>query len=138
MDDSPLLLSTGALLLGLGTLAGLIAGRFGAGGGIVLVPAFFNAFTPAEYDSPQLKQMCLGTPLATITVTSTRSALSHNRRGAVDLDILRCRGSGIVTGAVAWVALASNLKTPVLRAIIGSQGIWLGICMVTGAKSRAG
>ena len=49
-----LLLSMAALLLVIGAFAGVLAGLLGVGGGIVLVPAFFYAFSALGYDSPQL------------------------------------------------------------------------------------
>ena len=84
MPDTILLIQMAALLLVIGAFAGVLAGLLGVGGGIVLVPAFFYAFQTLGYDGPQLMQMCLATSLATIIVTSVRSVLSHNRKGAVD------------------------------------------------------
>ncbi len=55
----------------MGALSGVLAGLFGVGGGIVLVPAFFYIFGQLGYDSPELMQVCLGTSLATIIVTSS-------------------------------------------------------------------
>ena len=78
-----------ALILLIGGFAGVIAGLLGVGGGIVLVPAFFYAFSGLGYGGPWLMQMCLATSLATIVVTSLRSVLAHNRKGAVDWSILR-------------------------------------------------
>ena len=60
-----ILVSMALLLLVIGAFAGVLAGLLGVGGGIVLVPAFFYAFTALGYDSPQLMQMCLGTSLGT-------------------------------------------------------------------------
>ena len=79
MDDVMLLATTAGVLLVLGAFAGVLAGLLGVGGGIILVPAFFYAFSALGFDSPQLMQVCLGTSLATIIVTSLRSVLAHNK-----------------------------------------------------------
>ena len=42
------------MLLAIGAFAGVLAGLLGVGGGIVLVPAFFYAFSGLGYDSPKL------------------------------------------------------------------------------------
>ncbi len=84
MSDPMILMQMLFLLLVIGALAGVLAGLLGVGGGIVLVPAFFYAFQTLGYGGPQLMQMCLATSLATIIVTSIRSVLSHNKKGAVD------------------------------------------------------
>jgi uncharacterized membrane protein YfcA len=119
MPDMSLLLMMGAMLLVIGAFAGVLAGLLGVGGGIVLVPAFFYAFQVLGYDSPQLMQMCLGTSLATIIVTSVRSVLAHNRKGAVDWEILRGWAIGIALGAVVGVTVATSLRSGVLQVIFG-------------------
>ncbi|MCC6006102.1 MAG: sulfite exporter TauE/SafE family protein [Rhodobacteraceae bacterium] len=121
-----------ALLLFIGALAGVLAGLLGVGGGIVLVPAFFYAFTVLGYDNPQLMQICLATSLATIVVTSIRSVLGHARKGAVDFDILKSWGPGIVVGALAGVATASMLRSEVLVAIFGVLALVVGLYMALG------
>jgi len=108
-----------AMLLAIGAFAGVLAGLLGVGGGIVLVPAFFYAFTTLGYAGPQLMQICLATSLATIIVTSVRSVLSHNRKGAVDWAILRKWAPGIAVGAILGVLVASSLRTVTLQAIFG-------------------
>jgi len=78
MDDPVLLAQAAGLLVVLGAFAGVIAGLLGVGGGIILVPTFFYIFATLGFDSPQLMQLCLGTSLATIAVTSLRSVLAHH------------------------------------------------------------
>ncbi|WP_413868895.1 sulfite exporter TauE/SafE family protein [Albidovulum sp.] len=114
-DLLPMLL----LLLGIGAFAGVIAGLLGVGGGIILVPAFYYAFEGLGYAGPDLMRVCLATSLATIIVTSVRSVLAHNRKGAVDWTILRGWAPGIAAGAVLGVLAVSHLRTPALQAIFG-------------------
>lgn len=117
------LLPMAALLLAIGALAGLVAGLLGVGGGIILVPAFFYAFSGLGFGGPDLMQVCLATSLATIIVTSLRSLHSHNRKGAVDWTILRGWGPGIAVGAVLGVLVVAQLRTPVLQAIFGTLAL---------------
>ena len=108
-----------ALLLAIGAFAGVIAGLLGVGGGIVLVPAFYYAFTGLGYGGPDVMQVCLATSLATIIVTSIRSVLAHNRKGAVDWAILKGWAPGIAIGAVVGMLAVAQLRTPTLQAIFG-------------------
>jgi uncharacterized membrane protein YfcA len=119
MPEMTLVLPMLALLLVIGAVAGVLAGLLGVGGGIVLVPAFFYAFSGLGYGSPQLMQICLATSLATIVVTSLRSVSSHAKKGAVDWDILKSWAPGIAVGAVLGVLLAAQLRTVTLQAIFG-------------------
>ncbi len=132
MDHLTLLLIMGAMLLAIGAFAGVLAGLLGVGGGIILVPAFYYAFSVLGYDSPQLMQMCLGTSLATIIVTSVRSVLSHNKKGAVDWQILRDWAPGIVVGAIIGVTVASYLKSTALQAIFGVLATIVSLYMLLG------
>ncbi|SMY09111.1 sulfite exporter TauE/SafE family protein [Flavimaricola marinus] len=135
MPDLMLLLSMAVLLLVIGAFAGVLAGLLGVGGGIVLVPAFFYAFQVLGYDSPQLMQMCLATSLATIIVTSIRSVLAHNRKGAVDWEILRGWAPGIVVGSLFGVALAASLRSGALQLIFGFLAMIVALYMTFGRSS---
>lgn len=140
MIDNPLLVvQMLLLLLAIGGLAGVLAGLLGVGGGIVLVPAFFYAFSTLGYESPQLMHMCLATSLATIIVTSLRSVHSHNKKGAVDWEILRGWGPGIAVGAVIGVLVASSLRSATLQTVFGVLGVVIGLYMGFGrAEWRLG
>ena len=104
MPDLTLLLELLAFLVVIGAFAGVLAGLLGVGGGIVLVPAFFFTFQMLGYDGPQTMQVCLATSLATIIVTSLRSVIGHNRKGAVDWEILKgwARASWWAPSSVCW------------------------------------
>jgi uncharacterized protein len=132
MPDLSALLPMLALLMGIGAFAGVIAGLLGVGGGIVLVPAFFYAFGHLGYAGDQLMQVSLGTSLATIIVTSIRSALAHHRKGAVDWGLLRLWGPVVATGALAGFFLAASLKSVALQAIFGVLALIAGLYMAFG------
>ncbi len=132
MDNVILLLGMGLMLLAIGAIAGVLAGLLGVGGGIILVPAFFYAFSVLGFDSPQLMQMCLGTSLATIIVTSIRSVLAHDKKGAVDWSILKGWAIGIVVGALVGVFVVSSLRSTALQAIFGILAVIVGLYMTFG------
>lgn len=130
--DLGLLAAMAAMLLVIGGFAGVLAGLLGVGGGVILVPAFFYAFSVLGYEGPQLMQMCLATSLATIIVTSARSVLAHNRKGAVDWGILRGWAPGIVVGAFVGVGIAAGLRSQTLQIIFGLLAVVIGTYMVFG------
>ncbi len=123
MPEMPLLIPMLLLLLAIGAFAGVMAGLLGVGGGIILVPAFFYAFSYLGFGGPQLMQVCLGTSLATIIVTSTRSGLAHHRKGAVDWSVLGGWAPGIALGAVVGVLVVTQLRTTALQAIFGALAL---------------
>ncbi|WP_420567648.1 sulfite exporter TauE/SafE family protein [Thalassovita sp.] len=127
--DLTLLAMLVVMLMAIGAFAGVLAGLLGVGGGIVLVPSFFYAFKALGYDGPQLMQICLATSLATIIVTSVRSVLSHNKKGAVDWEILRTWAPGIAVGAVLGMLTVASLRSSTLQGIFGGLAFVIGLYM---------
>lgn len=132
MPEMSLLIPMFVLMLVIGAFAGVLAGLLGVGGGIVLVPAFFYAFSALGYDNASLMQVCLATSLATIIVTSLRSVHSHNKKGAVDWDILRGWAPGIAIGSAIGVIAATGLRSVHLQVIFGILGIIVGLYLAFG------
>ncbi|WP_323772077.1 sulfite exporter TauE/SafE family protein [Antarctobacter sp.] len=133
MDFSILLPLVGILVVAAG-FAGILAGLFGVGGGIILVPAYYYVFSALEFDGPQLMQVCLATSLASIIVTSTRSVMAHNKRGAVDWDLLRRWAPGIALGAVLGVLVAARLRSDALALIFAVLATIVGLYLAFGRK----
>ncbi|MCR8547700.1 sulfite exporter TauE/SafE family protein [Salipiger sp. P9] len=134
MFDLSTLLPLVGLLVVTSAFAGLIAGLLGVGGGIVLVPAFLFTFETLGYGSPQVMQICLATSLATIIVTSMRSVLSHNKKGAVEWPILRAWAPGIAVGALIGVMIAARLRSDFLQALFGCIAIGIGLYFAFGRR----
>ncbi|HBM58578.1 sulfite exporter TauE/SafE family protein [Salipiger marinus] len=134
MFDVATLLPLLGLLMVTSAFAGILAGLLGVGGGIVLVPAFLFTFETLGYGSPWLMQICLATSLATIIVTSARSVMSHNKKGAVDWSILRTWAPGIAVGALIGVAAASRLTTTFLQALFGVLAVCIGLYFAFGKR----
>jgi uncharacterized protein len=135
LPDMSELLPMLVLIAGIGAFAGVIAGLLGVGGGIILVPAFYFAFEGLGYGPDGLMQLCLATSLATIAVTSLRSVLAHNRRGAVDWVILKGWALGIGLGAILGVVAANGLRGQVLMVIFGVLGMIVGLYLAFGRES---
>src|SRR5262245_64981468 len=57
------------LYLVLGACAGVLAGLFGVGGGLIIVPVLVYSFSAHGFSPDVLTQMAVGTSLATIVFT---------------------------------------------------------------------
>ena len=66
-----------------GAFAGVSAGLFGVGGGMIIVPALVWIFTAYHFPPEVVTHLAIGTSLATIVVTSISSLTAHNKRGGV-------------------------------------------------------
>ncbi|MEL7399386.1 MAG: TSUP family transporter, partial [Pseudomonadota bacterium] len=71
-----------------GVVAGLIAGLFGLGGGVVIVPALIYTFAALNFPESILTHLAVGTSLGCIVVTATIASRTHWQKGAVDTSIL--------------------------------------------------
>jgi len=96
------------------TVAGFMAGLLGVGGGIIMVPALYYAFTVLDYDILTRMHLSVGTSLAIIIPTSIISTKTHMEFNAVDFKMVKSFGIYILLGVILGTFLAVNLKTPTL------------------------
>lgn len=101
--------------LGVGIVAGLLAGLLGIGGGLVIVPMLVFCLSWQGVPHEILMHIALGTSMATIIFTSISSFLAHHRRGAVRWPVVRRSVPGIIVGTLSGTALASQLPTQMLK-----------------------
>ncbi|RCI76374.1 extracellular solute-binding protein [Pseudomonas aeruginosa] len=100
------------LYIVLGACAGVLAGLFGVGGGLIIVPALVFSFTAHGFGGDVLTQMAVGTSLATIVFTSINSILEHHRRGAVRWPVFAWMTLGILIGSALGALTAAQIKGP--------------------------
>lgn len=103
--------------LGVGAVAGLLAGLFGVGGGLVIVPMLVYLMAWQGLPPDSIMKIALGTSLATIVFTSISSFYAHHRRGAVQWPIVRGLAPGIVAGTMLGSSVAANLPTAALKIV---------------------
>jgi|TARA_Y100000389_G_scaffold93252_1_gene89949 uncharacterized membrane protein YfcA len=95
-------------------VAGFMAGLLGVGGGIIMVPALYYAFTVLGFDIVTRMHLSVGTSLAIIIPTSIISTKTHMEHNAVDFKMVKSFGIFIVLGVIAGTFLVVNLNTPTL------------------------
>ncbi|MBI7216815.1 sulfite exporter TauE/SafE family protein [Pseudomonas aeruginosa] len=124
------------LYIVLGACAGVLAGLFGVGGGLIIVPALVFSFTAHGFGGDVLTQMAVGTSLATIVFTSINSILEHHRRGAVRWPVFVWMTLGILIGSALGALTAAQIKGPLLQKIIGVFAILVALQMVLDLKPK--
>jgi uncharacterized membrane protein YfcA len=116
-----LLILAAAIVAG-GVVAGLLAGLFGVGGGVVVVPVLYEVFRLLEVPDAVHMQLCIGTSLAIMVPTNIRSYRAHRTRGAVLTDVVRQWTPGIIVGIAVGAAIATVAPSPVFKiafAVVG-------------------
>ncbi len=103
----------GTFALGLvlaGIVGGLVAGMLGVGGGIVIVPVLYHVMDLMGIDPGVRMHIAVGTSLATIIPTSFSSTRSHDKKGAVDWDLLRRWVVPLLVGTIVGSVIAGYVK----------------------------
>jgi len=124
------------LYLTLGACAGVLAGLFGVGGGLIIVPVLVFSFTLQGFDSSVLTHLAVGTSLATIIFTTILSVRAHHRAGAVYWKVFAWMTVGILIGAGLGSVTASLIAGPHLQKIIGVFAIVVSIKMALDFKPK--
>ena len=112
------------------TVAGFMAGLLGVGGGIIMVPALYYAFSVLEFDLLTRMHLSVGTSLAIIIPTSIISTKTHSEYDAVDFKMVKTFGLLIVVGVFAGTFLAVNLKTPALVLFFAFFSFFVGLFFI--------
>ena len=107
-----------------------MAGLLGVGGGIIMVPALYYAFTILDFDLITRMHLSVGTSLAIIIPTSIISTKTHMEYDAVDFKMIKSFGIFILIGVIAGTFLAVNLNTPTLILFFSIFAFMVGLFFI--------
>lgn len=120
----------------LGSLAGVLAGLLGIGGGLVIVPMLTFTFAAQGVPHEHILHLALGTSLASIMFTSVSSLRSHHRRGAVIWPVVFRITPGILFGTFLGSWVASRLSTNFLKIFFAIFLLYMATQMLFGMKPK--
>lgn len=112
-----------------GIFAGLTAGLFGVGGGLVVVPILVFVFESQGFPPAVLTHMAVATSLATIVFTSLSSVYNHHKRGAVLWKLFKPMSLGIALGAILGVMTVVQLDGWLLKKMFGMFAVTVALRM---------
>lgn len=125
------------MYLGLGVVAGLLAGLLGIGGGLVVVPILFFTLSHAGIQH-EVMHLAIGTSFFTIVFTAISNTLAHHKRGAVLWPVVRALSPGLVLGVIAGSYFASSLKSAYLLIFFTCFLIYAAVNMLRGGAKTEG
>jgi len=129
-------METVAVFLVTGVAAGVLAGLFGVGGGLIIVPAL-AVILPKLGTAPEVvMQSAIGTSLAVIGLTGISSTRSHHARGGVIWPIFWRLAPGIVIGSLIGAAIAHQVSSDVLKKCVGIGALLISIQMLIDAAPK--
>jgi len=92
-------------------VVGFMAGFFGIGGGLIMVPILFYIFSFVGIEQTFIMHLAIGTSFSIIIPTSIISTMTHMKFKAVDLIIVKTFGTFVAIGVVLGTIFAVSLKT---------------------------
>lgn len=107
------------LFLGLGVVAGLLAGMLGVGGGIVIVPVLLAAFHYLGIAPGVTAHLAIGTSLATIVFTSLSAIRAQQRKRAIDWPLVFALVPSVILGSFLSGYVAGSIPGSLLRTLFG-------------------
>ena len=90
---------------------GFMAGFFGIGGGIIMVPIFFYVFSYVGIEKSIVMHMAIGTSFLIIIPNSIISTMTHMKFKAVDFSLVKTFGVFVMSGVIIGSLFAVNSKT---------------------------
>ena len=125
-----------AAMLLTGCVAGVLAGLFGIGGGIVIVPVLEGVLAFNGVDAGIRMHIAVATSLATIIPTSISSARAHHKRGAVDIDIVKRWAIFVLAGSLLGTWIAAQLHSDMLAVIFAVLACSVALKMIFFPSTR--
>lgn len=125
------------ILLLTGSVAGVLAGLLGIGGGILIVPVLVFVFRYQGVDPTIIMHLAIGTSLATIVITSLSSIREHQAHGAIIWSIVKAMTPSILVGAFIGSFIAKGLSSDTLRLIFAPFMLLVAWQMAFGKPPKA-
>lgn len=121
----------------LGSIAGLSAGLFGIGGGVLIVPFLSWLFEAQHFPPPLIMVMAVATSLSTALFTSSASVKTHYRLGNIVWPRALRLSPSLLMGALAGAVLAEYMPAELLRGFFIAYLVYTGLKMAWPAKTTS-
>ncbi|MGA1207179.1 MAG: sulfite exporter TauE/SafE family protein [Litorivicinaceae bacterium] len=122
------------IYLPLGVVSGVIAGLFGVGGGIVIVPVLLLTFDVLGLSLDVASHVAVGTSLACVVMTALSSSYNHYKKGAMLWTWIRRLVPFLIMGGVIGGWTADQLHGETLTLMLGVFLMAMGLQLFLTAK----
>ena len=122
------------MFLGLGAIAGILAGLLGVGGGLVLVAALAWLLPGMGIPKEAAMHAALASSLASIVLTAAASARAHARRGSVSWPTVAWMVPGLLLGGWLGSGIAVRVDDDVLRYIVAGYCFLAAVQLLLGGR----
>jgi len=112
-------------------IVGFMAGFFGIGGGLLMVPILFYIFSFAEIEKSFVMHLALGTSFSIIIPNSVISTITHMKFKAVNFNIVKSFGLFVIIGVIFGTIFAASLKTSSLVLFFSTMTMLFSLYFLT-------
>lgn len=120
----------------LGCLSGFLAGVFGIGGGMVIVPALVYLTPFLGFPPEHQMSLILGTSFACIVITTFSSTQRHYKLGHIDWTALKFLAPSMVITAALACRMISQLDSQIVLKIFACLLLYIAFSMATSIKKE--
>jgi uncharacterized membrane protein YfcA len=126
------------ILLLAGGLAGFIAGLFGVGGGIIIIPVSLWFMGMKDVETDYIQHIAVGTSLSVMVFTTAVSSFGHYKRKSIDWYVFKPLVLGIVSGVLFGSSIAHFIDGKHLQIVFIVFSFIVSIRTLVGFKPKSG
>jgi uncharacterized membrane protein YfcA len=121
----------GVIYLLIGAFTGIVAGLFGIGGGLIVIPSLVFVFQQIAVIPPEmLMHVAVGTSLAIMIITSLAALRSHHKMGNILWPVIQKLWPGLIVGTISGSALAAVIPNAWLKTFFGIFLLFVALKML--------
>lgn len=120
----------------LGAVAGFLAGLFGIGGGMIIVPSLIYLLPKIGVPDHLLMSIALGTSFSTIVITTFSAAQRHHKLGNVQWSAAKFFAPALMIAVFVSGLIVSDLPKSVMTKIFGVMVLYLALKMFLSLKAQ--
>ena len=110
-------------LVGVGAIAGIVNGFFGAGGGLILVPMI-------SFVQKDNSKMAHATTLVCVLFMCLASSIIYYIKKEIDYKLILVCGIGSLVGSLIGTKLLKSLKNNIIDLLFSLVLVLAGVCMI--------
>ncbi len=118
----------------LGAISGLLAGLFGIGGGMVIIPALVFLLPKSGIPNDLVMTMALGTSFSTIVVNTFSSAQHHYKLGNISLSVIKNFVPSMVIMGLLTASIVTELPKHIITKVFALLMSYLALKMFLSIK----
>lgn len=120
----------------LGAVAGFLAGLFGIGGGMIIVPTLVWLLPKIGVPDDLLMSIALGTSFSTIVITTFSAAQRHHKLGNIDWRVAKVFIPALMVTVFVSGLVVSDLPKEIMMKIFAVMVLYLALKMVFSLKQK--